>query len=103
MTFVTTGMEEAPRRRHAAQQRHVVTGDLTIRGVTRPGTLLTEYFGVSEDPGGGIRAGFSATMTINRTDFGVEFNIPLGGDRAVLGAEIEIQLEIQAVRAGTDD
>lgn len=100
MTFETTGLQDAQRRRHAAQQRHVVTGDLTIRGVTRPVTLTTEYFGVSEDPWGGTRAGFSATTTINRTDFGVEFNIPLGGDRAVLGDEIEVQLEIQAVRSG---
>lgn len=103
MTFVATGVEEATRRRHAAQQRHVVTGDLTIRGVTRPVTLLTEYAGVSEDPWGGTRAGFTATTTINRTDFGVEFNIPLGGDRAVLGDEIEITLEIQAVRSAEAD
>ena len=100
MTFTATGVEEARRRRHAAQQRHVVTGDLTIHGVTRPVKLQTEYFGVSEDPWGGTRAGFSASTTINRTDFGVEFNIPLGGDRAVLGDEIEIQLDIQAVRSG---
>jgi len=103
MTFTATGVQEARRRRHAAQQRHMVTGDLTIRGVTRPVTLLTEYFGVSEDPWGGTRAGFTATTTINRTDFGVEFNIPLGGDRAVLGDEIEIALEIQAVRAAEED
>lgn len=100
MTFVTTGVEEARRRRHAAQQGYVVAGELTIRGVTRPITLLTEYFGISEE-WGGTRAGFTATTTINRKDFGVEFNIPLGGDRAVLGDEIDVQLEIQAVR--TDD
>jgi len=102
MTFVTTGVSEGRRRRHAAQQRHVVTGDLTIRGVTRPVELMTEYFGVSDD-WGGARAGFTATTTINRTDFGVEFNIPLGGDRALLSEEIEIQLEIQAIRAGDAD
>ncbi|HEY3686154.1 MAG TPA: YceI family protein [Streptosporangiaceae bacterium] len=100
MTFTATGVEEARRRRHAAQQNYVVAGELTVRGVTRPITLLTEYFGISEDPWGGTRAGFTATATINRKDFGVEFNIPLTGDRAVLGDEIDVQLEIQAVRSG---
>jgi polyisoprenoid-binding protein YceI len=99
MTFAAAGVEEARRRRHAAQQGYVVAGELTVRGVTRPIDLLTEYFGISEDPWGGIRAGFTATATIDRKDFGVEFNIPLGGDRAVLGDEIDVQLEIQAVRS----
>lgn len=102
MTFAATGVEEAPRRRHAAQQRYLVSGDLTIRGVTRPVTLLTEFEGVSEDPWGGVRAGFTATTTINRRDYGVAFNIPLTGDRAVLGDEIDVQLQIQAVRAAED-
>ena len=98
MTFTATGVEEAPRRRHAAQQRYHVSGDLTIRGVTRPVTLVTEFEGVSEDQYGGVRAGFIASTTINRRDFGVAFNIPLSGDRAVLGDEIEVQLQVQAVR-----
>jgi len=99
MTFRATDVTTGRRRRHAAQQHYLVEGELTIRGVTRPVTLRTEFYGTSIDPWGGTRAGFTATSTINRTDFGVEFNIPLGGDRAVLGEEIDIQLEVQAVLA----
>jgi polyisoprenoid-binding protein YceI len=52
---------------------------------------------VGPDPWGGTRAGFTATTKINRKDYGVEFNMPIG-EGAVLGDAVEIQLEIQAVQ-----
>jgi polyisoprenoid-binding protein YceI len=57
---------------------------------------------VGPDPWGGVRAGFTATASISRRDFGIEFNIPLQGDRVMLGDEIAIALEIQAVLAAAD-
>ncbi|WP_433330461.1 YceI family protein [Spirillospora sp. CA-294931] len=78
---------------------YFVDGELTIKDVTRPVTLEVEFHGVGEDPWGGTRAGFSATTTINRKDWGVEFNVPLKGDKALLGDKVDIQMEIQAVRA----
>ncbi|WP_242908268.1 YceI family protein [Actinomadura terrae] len=78
---------------------HRLDGDLTIKGVTRPVSLDVEFHGIGEDPWGGTRAGFSATTTINRKDWGIEFNVPLKGDKALLGDKVDIQLEIQAVRA----
>lgn len=92
MTFATKGVR-------AEGGSHYVDGDLTVRGITRPVTLEVEFHGVADDPWGGVRAGFSATTTINRKDWGVEFNVPLKGDRAMLGDKVEIQLEVQAVRA----
>ncbi|MGK5551031.1 YceI family protein [Actinomadura kijaniata] len=92
MTFATKGVR-------AEGGDYFVDGDLTIKGVTRPVSLAVEFHGVAEDPWGGVRAGFSASTTINRKDWGIEFNVPLKGDKALLGDKVDIQLEIQAVRA----
>ncbi|NEA23071.1 YceI family protein [Actinomadura bangladeshensis] len=92
MTFATKGVR-------AEDGEYLLDGELTIKDVTRPITLTVEFNGVGEDPWGGTRAGFSAAATINRKDWGVEFNIPLKGEKALLSDKVEIQLEIQAVRA----
>ncbi|MFC4909051.1 YceI family protein [Actinomadura gamaensis] len=92
MTFATTGVR-------ADGGDYKVDGTLTIKNVTKPVTLDVEFHGVGADPWGGTRAGFSATATINRKDWGIEFNVPLGGDKALLGDKVEITLEIQAVKA----
>ncbi|GAA3954900.1 YceI family protein [Actinomadura viridis] len=92
MTFATTGVR-------SEGGDHYLDGDLTIKGVTRPVTLEVEFNGIGEDPWGGTRAGFSASTTINRKDWGIEFNIPLAGDKALLSDKVDIQLEVQAVRA----
>ncbi|MFC4054350.1 YceI family protein [Actinomadura syzygii] len=92
MTFAATGVR-------AEDGEYYLDGELTIKGVTRPVSLAVEYNGVAEDPWGGTRAGFSATTTINRKDWGVEFNVPLKGDKALLGDKVELNLEVQAVRA----
>ncbi|MVZ99252.1 polyisoprenoid-binding protein [Actinomadura sp. LD22] len=92
MTFNTTGVR-------AEDGEYYLDGDLTIKGVTRPVTLTVEFHGVGEDPWGGTRAGFSAETTVNRKDWGIEFNVPLKGEGALLGDKVTLQLEIQAVRA----
>jgi polyisoprenoid-binding protein YceI len=73
------------------------TGDLTIKGVTRPVELDVEFLGFGSDPWGGTRAGFEATTEINRHDFGVTFNIPLDGGKFVVGDKIKIELAVEAV------
>ncbi|MDL4773277.1 MULTISPECIES: YceI family protein [Thermomonosporaceae] len=92
MTFKTSGVR-------SEGGDHFLDGELTVRGVTRPISLKVEFNGVGEDPWGGTRVGFSAGTTINRRDWGVEFNVPLKGDKAMLGDKVDIQLEVQAVRA----
>ncbi|MEV5708007.1 YceI family protein [Actinoallomurus sp. NPDC052274] len=99
MTFTTTGVASARTGRRARHPRYGVDGELTIRGITNPVRLLTEFHGTSVDPWGGMRAGFTASTRILRSDFGIQFNVPLQGDRVVLGDEIDIGLEIQAVLA----
>jgi polyisoprenoid-binding protein YceI len=90
--FVTTGVREDG-------ANYLLDGSLTIRDVTRPITLALEFNGVSEDPWSNTRAGFSASTSISRKEYGVEFNIPFGGDKALLGDNVDIQLEVQAVKA----
>ncbi|GLY84158.1 YceI family protein [Actinoallomurus iriomotensis] len=87
--FVSTGVRENG-------DKYFLDGDLTIRDVTRPVTLDLEFNGTGQDPWGGTRAGFSASTSISRKEYGIEFNIPLGGDKALLGDNVDIQLEVQA-------
>jgi polyisoprenoid-binding protein YceI len=76
-----------------------VHGDLTIHGVTKPVILDLEFTGVSADPWGGTRAGFEASTTVSRKEFGVEFDIPLDGGGLVVGDKIKIELDVEAVKA----
>lgn len=76
-----------------------LVGDLTIKGVTKSVTFELEYEGVSPDPWGGTRAGFSAETEINRKDFGIEWNAVLETGGVMLGEKIKIVLDIQAVKA----
>jgi polyisoprenoid-binding protein YceI len=76
--------------------KYKVTGDLTIRGVTKPVTLDVEIGGFGPDPYGGTRAGFSATTEINRNDFGVSFNAPVPGG-VMVSEKIPIEIEGEAV------
>lgn len=76
---------------------YVVEGELGLHGVTRPVELAVEVNGFGPDPFGGTRAGFSATGTINRRDFGIDITMPLDGGGVVVGDKIQIVLEIEAV------
>ena len=74
-----------------------VSGELCLHGVTRPVELALEFNGVSPDPWGGTRAGFSATTEINRRDFGIDISLPLAGGGVVVGDKVKVSLEIEAV------
>jgi polyisoprenoid-binding protein YceI len=77
-----------------------VQGDLTIRGVTKPVTLDVQFHGVIfRDPWGGQRAGFSATATVDREDYGLLWNQALETGGVVLGKEIWLELEVEAIRS----
>jgi polyisoprenoid-binding protein YceI len=76
---------------------YVLGGDLTIHGVTRPVELDLEFNGVSADPWGGTRSGFSASTEISRSEYGIEFNMPLEGGGVLVGDRIKITLEVESV------
>lgn len=81
-------------------------GNLTIRGVTRPATLDVTYQGEWQTPywDGGVdkgpvtRAGFHATTRINRSDFGVSWNSTLDRGGIVVGHEVWIDIDVEALR-----
>lgn len=79
--------------------RFTVTGDLTVHGVTREVTLDTTYEGRGRDPWGGERVSFSAETKIDRRDFGLTWNAALETGGILVGNDIRIQIEVQAVRA----
>jgi polyisoprenoid-binding protein YceI len=76
-----------------------VTGDLTIRGVTREVTFVTTYEGRGRDPWGGERVSFSADTKIDRSDFGLTWNAALETGGVLVSNEIKIHIDVQAVRA----
>ena len=78
---------------------YVLHADLTIKGVTRPVDFELEFNGVSPDPMGGIRAGFSAKAEISRKDWGLEYNMVLETGGVVVGDKVKLELEVEAVKA----
>jgi polyisoprenoid-binding protein YceI len=75
-----------------------LTGDLTIRTETKEVTLDVEFEGRNKDPWGGERVGFSASGKIDRRDFGLTYNQVLETGGVLVGNEIKINIEVQAVR-----
>lgn len=75
---------------------YVLTGDFTLHGVTKQVELTVEYNGVNAGMGNGPVAGFEATTTINRRDFGISIDMPLEGGGAVVGDKITLNLDIEA-------
>jgi polyisoprenoid-binding protein YceI len=91
MTFVSTGIVQK------SDTDFVVNGDLTIKGVTKPVELATEFLGEGGDPWGGTRVGIEATAEISRKEFGIDFNIPLEGGKVMVGDKISIHINAEAV------
>ncbi|MDA8081227.1 MAG: YceI family protein [Actinomycetota bacterium] len=82
-----------------ASNKYALTGDLTIHGTTRSITLDLEFNGVSKDPWGNTRSGYTATGEISRKDFGMEWNVPLEGSGVLVSDKIQLSLEIQLIKA----
>lgn len=92
MTFRSTGI------RPTGADEYALDGELTLNGVTRPVTLDVEFLGVETFPADGtLHAGFAATGVVNRDDFGIDFNMPLGVDKFALGKKINVELDLQFV------
>jgi polyisoprenoid-binding protein YceI len=81
-----------------ARNEYRVTGDLSIRGLTRPVSLDVRYMGQCRSPFDDIRAGFVATTRINRHDFGVSWNADLRDAGFVVGDDVLITIDLEAER-----
>ena len=91
LSFKSTGAS-------ASGDKLTLTGDLTIRGTTRPVELDVTFLGEATDPWGGSRVAFEAKGTINRTDFGLNWNQVLEAGGLLVSEGVEIELEVQAVQ-----
>jgi len=88
--FQSTGVE-------SSEGGLAVSGNLTIRGVTRPVVLEAEFNGQAEDPWGSSRVGFEATTRINRKDFGLTWNKVLESGGLLVSEEVKITLVVEGV------
>jgi len=79
------------------EDRLRVTGDLTIRGISRPVSLDVAYEGVSPDPWGGTRAGFTISGELRREDWDMSWNVPLEGGGVLVSKTVQLEIEAQAV------
>jgi polyisoprenoid-binding protein YceI len=74
---------------------YTVYGDLTIRGVTREIAIDAEYSGKQQNPWGVTMTGFSGSTTINRKDFGLEWNVALETGGILVGEKVKLELEVE--------
>jgi polyisoprenoid-binding protein YceI len=93
ITFRSTRIDRA------GSDTYTVTGDLTIRGVSRPITLTVHAGGRGRDPWGGERVGYTATTRINRKDFGLNWNQALETGGVLVGDQVAISVELELVKA----
>ena len=75
-----------------------LTGDLTVKGITKPVTLNVEFGGIATDPWGNTKAGFTINGKINRNDFGLTWNAVLETGGVMVSEEVRILGELQFVK-----
>ena len=97
LVFVTRAIE--PR----GGDDYRITGDLTIRGVSRPITLEGEIQGPVKDPWGGTRFGLSASGKLNRKEYGLDWNAVLEAGGLLVGDDVKLSIETELVKAATPE
>jgi polyisoprenoid-binding protein YceI len=75
-----------------------LTGDLTIKDVTQPVTFDVDFGGVGQDPWGNTKAGFEATTTVNRKDWGLTWNAAVEGGGVLVSDKITINIDVQLAK-----
>lgn len=91
INFKTTAIEGGP-------ETWQVTGDLTIRGVTKSVTVDVHFLGASPDPWGNTRVGFEGSTVINRKDWGVSWNLAIEAGGVLVSEKVTLEFEIAAVK-----
>jgi polyisoprenoid-binding protein YceI len=90
--FVSTAVEQT------GDDEYQVTGDLTIKGVTKPVTVDFEYTGTAVDPYGNTRIGLDGKTTVNRKDWGVNWNAALEAGGVLVSEKVTLEFEVSAIR-----
>ena len=84
--------------RATGKDRYAVTGTLTMRGVAKKVTLPVSFLGMGKDPWGNERAGFTTSITLNRKDFGINWNKALDNGGVLLGDDVAVTVDLEAVK-----
>ncbi len=92
LTFVSTGIAQT------GEDTFMVTGDLTVRGVTKSLEIPFEYTGSATDPFGNQRVGLEGSVVINRKDFGVSWNAALEGGGVLVSEKVTLEIEVSAIK-----
>ena len=92
ITFTSTSIE------HDGGNEFLVTGDLTIKDVTRSVTIPLEFQGAAKDPFGNDRIGFEGELAINRKDWGVTWNVALEAGGVLVSEKVTLEFEISAIK-----
>ncbi len=93
ITFASTAVEKVD------DENYRVTGDLTIKGVTRSVTVDWEFGGAATDPYGNVRVGFEGRTNLNRSDFGINFNAALETGGVLVSEKIALEFDISAIKS----
>jgi polyisoprenoid-binding protein YceI len=92
ITFVSKSVEPT------GDDTFKVTGDLTIRGVTKEVTIDFEFTGTAVDPFGNVRIGLEGSTVLNRKDFGVSWNAALEGGGVLVSEKVTLEIEVSAIK-----
>jgi polyisoprenoid-binding protein YceI len=76
-----------------------VTGDLTIKGVSKPVTIDFEYTGTAVDPFGNTRLGLEGHVVVNRKDWGINWNAALDAGGVLVSEKVTLEFEVSAIRS----
>lgn len=93
ITFRSTGVEVL------GADTFALTGELTIKGTSKPVTIEFEHTGMATDVYGNLRAGFEGKAVLNRSDFGVTWNAPLEAGGVLVSDKITLEFDVSAIRA----
>jgi len=93
ITFVSTGAERID------DTTYRLSGDLTIKGVTKPVAIDFEYGGAVRDPWGNLRVGFEGSVVVNRKDWGVNWNAALEAGGVLVSEKVTLEFEISAIKS----
>ena len=93
MKFVSTSFSKK------SGNNYELTGNLTVRDVTKKVTFAVKYGGTTKDPYGNTKAGFKATGSINRLEYGLKWNTLTEAGGAVVGADVDLTINLEMVQA----
>ena len=93
MTFTSTSFKKV------SGNKYKLEGDLTIRNVTKRSSFDVVYGGIAKDPYGNIKAGFKASGTINRLQYGLKWNTMTEAGGAVVGADVDLKIKLEFTKS----